>query len=95
MHCCASAYGVSAEKACPRCGNPDGPPRAQRREWQNHLCGHIPTSAAGEELNELAGDLRDINQGTEGRALQALREGKCCREWPRHKSDGSDDGMEI
>lgn len=81
MHCCASAYGVSAEKACPHCGN--------------QLCGHIPTSAAGEELNELAGDLRDINQGTEGRALQALGEGKCCREWPRHKSDWSDDGMEI
>lgn len=48
---------------------------APRARWQNEPHGCTPTSAAGKALNELAGELRDINQGTEGRALQALREG--------------------
>lgn len=30
-----------------------------------------------------------------GKALWVLREGKCCRERPRHKSDGRDAGMGI
>lgn len=30
-----------------------------------------------------------------GEALRELREEKCCREWPGHKSDGGSDGMEM